>query len=268
MSKAKGGITLDDFVAHMAEPHNYIFLPTRAPWPADSVDRQFPDRIALLDKNGEPVLIKGGKHDGEPVTISASEWLDINKPVHQMTWAPGMGLVIKDGVVADGGWIDKPGANTLNLYRPPRLKAKRGKVKPWLDHIKRIYPKDADHIIKFLAQRVQRPADKTNHALLLGGLQGIGKDTLLEPMKRIVGPWNFAEIRPTDLVENFNGFVKSVILRVSEARDQGEGNRYAAYDHIKIYTAAPPDTLRVNEKYLRVLYLQLLRCHHHHQLQD
>jgi hypothetical protein len=43
-----------------------------------------------------------------------------------------------------------------------------------------------------------------------------------------------------------------VIVRVNEARDLGsEINRYQFYDHLKVYTAAPPDVLRVDEKHLR-----------------
>ena len=35
--------------------------------------------------------------------------------------------------------------------------------------------------------------------LCSGGAQGIGKDTLLEPAKHAVGPWNFAEgLAPTN----------------------------------------------------------------------
>ena len=114
---------------------------------------------------------------------------------------------------------------------------------------------DAAHIVRWLAHRVQRPAEKINHALVLGGAQGIGKDTLLEPVKHAVGPWNFQDISPTHLLGRFNGFVKSVILRVSEARDLGEVDRFSFYDHTKIYTAAPPDVLRVDEKYLREYYV-------------
>jgi hypothetical protein len=40
-------------------------------------------------------------------------------------------------------------------------------------------------------------------------------------------------------------------LRLSEARDLGETDRFAFYDHMKAYTAAPPDVLRVDEKHLR-----------------
>jgi hypothetical protein len=80
---------------------------------------------------------------------------------------------------------------------------------------------------------VQRPQEKINHALVLGGSQGIGKDTLLEPVKRAVGPWNFQEVSPQQLLGRFNGYLKSIILRVSEARDLGEVNRYQFYDHLK-----------------------------------
>jgi hypothetical protein len=53
------------------------------------------------------------------------------------------------------------------------------------------------------------------------------------------------------MLGRFNGYLRSVILRVSEARDLGETNRFAFYDHMKAYTAAPPDVLRVDEKNLR-----------------
>jgi hypothetical protein len=95
---------------------------------------------------------------------------------------------------------------------------------------------------------VQRPQEKINHALVLGGQQGIGKDATLEPLKYAVGPWNFQEVSPQQLLGRFNGFVKSVVLRVSEARNLGDVNRYQFYEHMKVYTAAPPDVLRVDEK--------------------
>jgi hypothetical protein len=99
---------------------------------------------------------------------------------------------------------------------------------------------------------VQRPHEKVNHALVFGsGDQGIGKDTLLEPVKRAIGPWNFSEASPQQILGRFNGFLKSVILRVNEARDLGDFNRYQFYDHLKPYTAAPPDVLPVDEKNIR-----------------
>lgn len=242
----KGGITAEDFVAYRPQ-HTYVFLPAMEAWPASSVNAQL-SPIAVLKPDGTPVL----DDDGKPLVLPANKWLDIHRPAHQMTWAPGHEMLIRDKIVADGGWIDKPETVCLNLYRPPTIKrGDRRKAKRWVDHIKRVYPNDFEHIIRWLAQRVQQPHVKINHALMLGGSQGIGKDTLLEPVKHAVGPWNFVEVSPAQMMGRFNGFVKSVILRVSEARDLGESNRFAYYDHAKTYCASPPDVLRVDEKNLR-----------------
>ncbi len=69
---------------------------------------------------------------------------------------------------------------------------------------------------------MQRPGEKANHALVLVGAQGIGKDSILEPVQYAVGPWNFEEVSPTAVLGRFNGFVKSAILRINEAHDLGE----------------------------------------------
>jgi hypothetical protein len=238
-AKATEPVTLDDFRAYMPT-HAYIFLPAGDLWPSASVC----SRIA-------PIQV-GKNKDGAPKFISAAAWLDQNRPVEQMTWAPGEPQLIQDRLINSGGWIDRPGVTVFNLYLPPTLTlGDPGMAGPWLDHLRLVYPDDADHIIKWLAHRVQRPHEKINHVLVLGGLQGIGKDSLLEPVKRAIGPWNFAEVSPQQLLGRFNGFLKSVILRVSEARDLGEVNRYSFYDHLKAMTAAPPDVLRIDEKNLR-----------------
>jgi hypothetical protein len=85
----------------------------------------------------------------------------------------------------------------------------------------------------------------------MAGAPGIGKDTLLEPVKVSVGHWNWQEISTNALVGRFNGFAKAVILRISEVRDLGDIDRYAFYEHTKIYTAAPPDVLPIDEKNIR-----------------
>ena len=241
-----GGVSLEDFYGYMPL-HNYIFIPSRDLWPASSVNAII-GPLPVLDATGKSVLDKNGK----PKMIKPSTWLDKNRRIEMMTWCPGESEVIADRLVAEGGWIDRIGCSTFNLYRPPTVAhGDPEKARPWLDHVHRVYGDDAGHIILWLAHRAQRPQEKINHALVLGGLQGIGKDTLLEPAKHTVGPWNFIEVSPQHLLGRFNGFVKSVILRVNEARDLGDVNRFSFYDHMKAYTAAPPDVLRVDEKHLR-----------------
>ena len=232
--KTKAGVSPDDFCAYMPQ-HVYIFKPTRESWPGSSVNSRLPPMP-----------------DGKKKFIPASLWLDRNQPVEQMTWAPGMPMLIRDRIVADGGWIDRAGVTCFNLYRPPAIElGDATKAGPWLAHVKKVYPSDTDHIVKYLAQRVQHPEIKPNHALVFGGEQGIGKDTILEPVKRAIGPWNFQEVSPQQTLGRFNGFVKSVILGINEARDLGEVDRFTLYDHTKSLTAAPPDVLRCDEKNLR-----------------
>ena len=194
----------------------------------------------------------GKDKDGKDIKIRASQWIDGNQPVEQMTWAPGLPMLIEDRLVADGGWIERRGVTVFNLYKPPSITpGDASKAGRRVDHVRKVYPESADHIIKWLAFRVQYPEIKINHALVLGGNQGVGKDTILEPVKIAIGPWNFSEVSPVQMMGRFNGFLKAVILRISEARDLGDTDRYAFYEHTKPIIAAPPDVLRVDEKNLR-----------------
>jgi hypothetical protein len=232
-TKPKDGLSVDDFRAYMPM-HKYIFVPDGSLWPSSGVNARIP-----------PIMI-GDR--GMP----ANQWLDQNKPVEQMTWAPGLPQIITGRLIADGGWIEHSGVSCFNLYRPPTIKPGNAtNAKPWLDHVYKVYGDDAHHIIQWLAHRVQRPGEKINHALVLGGEQGIGKDTLLEPVKWAVGPWNFREVAPSQVTDKFNPYLKSTILRISEARDHGEHDRYTFYDHTKTMMASPPDVLMVNDKHIR-----------------
>jgi hypothetical protein len=231
-------VSTDDFIAYLPQ-HTYIFVPTREMWPSSSVNASVPP-------------IPAGTAEDPSATMPASAWLDRHRAAEQMTWAPGQPLLIRDRLVSDGGWIERPGCNTINLYRPPQIAhGDPSRAAPWLTLVRTLYDEHAEHIIAWFAHRVRRAFDKINHALVLGGPPGIGKDTLLEPVKQAVGPWNFSDISPTNLFEPFNPYVKSVILRISEARDMGDVNRYGFYEHMKVYEAAPPDVLRVNEKNIR-----------------
>lgn len=246
-AKLPNGVTLEDFSAFMPM-HTYIYHPTREMWPATSVNSRI-EPVLIVDEDGNPVLNDNGKQK----SIPASAWLDMHQPVEQMTWAPGEPMLIRGRLVSNGGWVKRDGNTCFNLYRPPIIKhGNAAKAGPWKEHITTIYGEEsASHIIKYMAFKVQKPQEKINHALLLGGGQGIGKDTICEPLKYAVGPWNFEEVSPKQVCGRFNGFVKSVILRISELRDLGDGNRFDFYEHMKVFTASPPDVLRVDEKHVR-----------------
>ena len=224
---------LDDFYAFLPT-HQYIHVPTGALWPSASVNNA-----------ADWPCFDGNK-------VKPSDWLDRHQPVHQMTWAPGRDQLISDEIVRAGGWTEHKGARVFNTYQaPPAVTGNPAGADRWREHLDSIYREDAQHIERWLAQRIQRPHEKINHALVLGGGQGIGKDTLLEPVKRAVGPWNWSEVSPCQIVGQFNAFAASVVIRVNEARDLGDVDRFAFYDKSKTYIAAPPDVLMVNRKHVQ-----------------
>jgi Family of unknown function (DUF5906) len=229
------GVRLENFYSYVPM-HQYIFVPTRELWPALSVDQTVPPVDVGMEKPMRP-----------------SAWLDTNRAAVQMTWAPDLPLEIRDKIINDGGWIEHKGVVTLNLYRGPTIRiGDAAGADRWVRHVRKVYPDEAEHIIDWLAHRVQHPEDKINHALVLGGAQGIGKDTLLAPIKRAIGSWNFIEASPQHMLGRFNGFLRSVILRINEAHDLGgEVSKFAFYERLKAYTASPPEVLRVDEKNLR-----------------
>jgi hypothetical protein len=228
------GHHVEDLVAYLPQ-RKYIFRPTGALWPPKSVDSSMP-------------CIDGSK-------ATLTQWLDQNQCVEQMTWHPGEEEFIRDKLVVEGGWIDKPEACCYNLYIPPTIKmGTAGEVDNWLFHVYYLFnDADADWIIKWLAHRTQKPGEKINHALIMGSDDhGIGKDAMLVPVREAVGPWNWQDKNPTQVMGQFNSCLKSVVLRINEVRDLGEISRYQFYDFSKQILAAPPETLSIDEKFINV----------------
>jgi hypothetical protein len=243
--RAGKGVTYDDFYAYMPR-HQYIYAPTGEMWPAASINSRLVSK-PVKKKDGTPALDGTGK----PRYRKPNAWLDKNRPVEQMTWAPGEPQAIANKLITEGGWIERSDVATFNLYRPPVVRpGNAANAGRWLELGERIYPKDFERLVMFGAHRVQHPEIKVNHGKLLGGSTGIGKDTLLEPLKHGVGPWNFKEVSPQDIMGIYNDYMRSVIVRISEARDLGEFNRYTFHNRMKTISAAPPDVVRVNSKYI------------------
>src|SRR5262249_42991221 len=138
----KAGVSLEDFYAYMPE-HKYIYTPTRQLWPASSVNARVPS-IPLSDEK----------------TMKPSTWLDQNRPVEQMTWAPGLPEIIEDQVLYEGGWRKMRGVHCFNLYLPPAITpGDPAQADLWLNHVRLVYPEEAEHILDWLAHRVQRPEE-------------------------------------------------------------------------------------------------------------
>ena len=86
-------VELEDFYAYMPT-HQYIFIPSGEFWPAASVNARL-SRVGLIAKDGTPLL----DSKNVPKFINASTWLDQERPVEQLVWAPGHPKLIKDRLV-------------------------------------------------------------------------------------------------------------------------------------------------------------------------
>lgn len=226
--------TLSQFWAHLPSG-KIIHEPSRGLWAAGSFDKHV-GRIKNPMSTGPGTL--------------ASTWLSQHQAVQSMGWDPAEPMIIEDRILADD-WVRAPGCRTFNIFLPSAIVPVRGDVSLWLEHIKMIYPAEADHIVSWFAHRVQCPGEKVNHGLVFVGDPGIGKDTVIEPVVAAIGPHNFKSVSAARFFNSeFNGYLKSVMLRIDEVHDLGGESKYAFHDRTKPVLAAPPASHEINEKHI------------------
>lgn len=224
---------------------------------AEAVDAS----IAVADWPTRTVATRGGGQ--RVVAIKPSQEIariENGLMVDGSTWWPGLPDLIEGQLVTGRGAQPQAGALTINTYRAPdhsQLKRTKNADK-WIKHVKTLFPDELEHehFFDYAAHMLQNPAEKTNHGIVLSGAQGIGKDTMLLPIRYGVGVWNVAEISPDNIEDRFNGFVKSVMLVVNEVRPHNEEHRASGfYNRLKPYLAAPPEMLPMEMKHAHLIYV-------------
>ena len=180
--------------------------------------------------------------------IEASVCFDENrqekgaKALVGITYAAGESvLVTRDGDIYGNRWRNA---------RPP---VAAGDITPWLDHCRKLVPdaSELEHIFDVMAFKVQHPEIKINHAVLHGGDQGSGKDTMWAPfIWSVCGP----HLKNRGLLDNdtmssqFGYALESEILILNELKEPDAKERRALANKLKPVIAAPPDMLSVNRK--------------------
>lgn len=142
----------------------------------------------------------------------------------------------------------------FNTWRASTLRPRRGAmdadVRPWLDLAARVVPDERERglLLDWLAHLIQRPGVKPAFGVVLGGSQGIGKDSLVAPVISALGQHNVQNIT----VEVLNGaqtyWAESAQLVI--VTEMHSFSRREMGDKLKGLLAAPPMTLPVNKKYL------------------
>jgi hypothetical protein len=155
--------------------------------------------------------------------------------------AGGTILVARDGLVYGNRWRDA------------RPKAQAGDVRPWLEHVERMVPEpfEREHLLNALAHKVQFPGHKINHAILMGGNHGSGKDTLFAPFFWAIGgdaKANCSLVKNEDLNSQWGYALECEVMEIAELRQAEAKDRRALENTLKPIIAAPPELLMVNRK--------------------
>ena len=185
---------------------------------------------------------------GKNPKVEASVCFDENrqtmgaKALVGITYAAGESVIVaRDGDLYGNRWRDA---------RPPVV---AGDVSPWMDHCKKLVPdaRELDHILNVMAFKLQFPNIKINHAVLHGGDQGSGKDTMWAPfIWAVCGP----HLKNRGLLDNdtmssqFGYALESEILILNELKEPDAKERRALANKLKPIIAAPPEMLTVNRK--------------------
>jgi len=180
--------------------------------------------------------------------VEASVCFDENRQAKGAMALVGVTYAAGDSVI-----VSRDGDLYGNRWRDARPQYTAGDITPWLDHCKVLVPDDREreHLFNIMAYKVQRPEVKINHAVLHGGDQGCGKDTMWAPMIwAVCGD----SLRNRGLLDNdtmnsqFGYALESEILVLNELREPDARERRALANKLKPVIAAPPEMLSINRK--------------------
>jgi hypothetical protein len=156
--------------------------------------------------------------------------------VKRPTYQPGEGLI-----------LEEDGDKVVNTWQPSSLVPIEGDVTPFLRHAAYLFPDPAEREILFdwMAYALQHPGEKCNWAPLIGGEEGIGKDTAFKPVIAGLGAHNVSNVRPGDLTGHWTDFLERKLVVVEEMMNFSKKEIINA---LKPLIAAPPYYVRVNTK--------------------
>ena len=141
----------------------------------------------------------------------------------------------------------------FNIWRDPRTTlpsaASEADVQPWLDHAAFIVPDPIVRavVLDWMAWVIQHQDKKPNFAIVMGSHhEGIGKDTLIEPLRLAIGRRYVREVYPSAFTGDHNEFMVGCKLLIVQEMHNFE--RRATMNTLKLILAAPSDTVPVNPK--------------------
>ncbi|CDX45619.1 hypothetical protein MPLA_770069 [Mesorhizobium sp. ORS 3359] len=129
--------------------------------------------------------------------------------------------------------VEENGVRTFNTWRDGGIASAKGDASLWLDHLHYLLPGDAERrwVLQYLAHLVQRPAAKIKSAIVLQSRQGVGKNLLMQVVKRMFHENDVREVYGGVLAERWQAELGNVrLLALDELQID---DLKAAYNRLK-----------------------------------
>lgn len=183
--------------------------------------------------------------------------------VDKLTYSPGQPQFCREKSFESEAVLD-----CLNTYADAGLEPEDGEVGPFVELVRDVVDHNDDafhHVMCFFAHMVQHPGERINHALVIQGEQGIGKDSIVLALEKVIGSQNTSQVTLAHVESQFNDwlFGKQLIV-FQEMLASGRRN---IYNKLKTFITDPVHT--INAKHLplqripnRAVYIFLTNYKH------
>jgi len=222
-SDNKAGINFFDDTIYVGEQNQFFDRKKRMWYSAEAYQNVY----AHLDSDARKEALQGGR-------VSKVDKLD---------FAPMKPPIFEEqGILYGNSWSSS--AQVIGVD---------GDASPWLNHFDLLGwgGEQREHCLKWMAFTLLHPDIKINHMIIFGSGEGCGKDWLLAPLTKAMGR-DYTMINAEELLEGFNDYLLSTkYLHINEAELGDRQEAMAVSAKLKPLAAAPPDRLRVNEKFAK-----------------
>ena len=137
-----------------------------------------------------------------------------------------------------------------NTYQAPQIKAEEGDFSPLVDFLSYLVPADEErsHLLKMVAWTVANPGEKLSYALLLQSRKhGIGKSTLIEMWRELLGTRNTRKTNSEEMDSAYQSYLADTLLVILEELNLGSG--IGVYNRLKDMITGTSAV--INEKYIK-----------------
>lgn len=169
----------------------------------------------------------------------------------QTHWPGRGGLFVEGGVPMANTWVAAPRPLSGRVVDEQD-------VAPWLELVELICasegPSAALWVLDWFALLVGSPDIKPGWGLMIQSeMHGVGKDMMLSPVLRALGPRNVASPSMKEIVSGFNEFAAARLVSVSdlERNTRGSTTAHDVYETIKPWTENTSRLVQINEKHRR-----------------